>query len=196
MHETDILFTLPDMSHAPDGYPIYSAGHVSYRRGISLHLRWTCLMHETDIPFTLLDMSHTGEGYPLYSAGHVSCTRWISHLLHWACLIQERDILISPLDLSHAGEGYPDISARPVSSKGWISLHLHWTGLILIKDIHQRTCIILRIWISPAESGIPLYTGDMQRPVHRYILQYLTELCAILALREAPLEFEQVLVTY
>src|ERR1700731_3498757 len=107
MHETDILFTLPDMSHAPDGYPIYSAGHVSYRRGISLHLRWTCLMHETDIPFTLLDMSHTGEGYPLYSTGHVSCTRWISHLLHWACLIQERDILISLLDRSYTHQGYP-----------------------------------------------------------------------------------------
>ena len=94
--------------------------------------------------------------------------------------MQERDILISPLDMSHAREGYPNISAGPVSSKGWISLHLHWTGLILIKDIHQRTCIILRIWISPAESGTPLYTGDMQRPVHRYILQYPTELCECL----------------
>ena len=134
-----------------------------------------------DILTSLLDMSHTRDGYPNISAGYVSCRRGISHLLHWACLIQERDIPISPLDLSHAGEGYPDISAGPVSSKGWISLHLCWTGLILIKDIHQRTCItcILRIWISPAESGIPLYTGDMQRPVHRYILQYLTELCVL-----------------
>src|ERR1700731_2276000 len=88
------------------------------------------------------------------------------------------DILTSPLDLSHAGDGYPNISTGHVSCRGWISLHLCWTGLILIKDIHQQTCIILRIWISLVESGTPLYTGDMQRLVHCYILQYPTELCA------------------
>ena len=97
--------------------------------------------------------------------------------------MQERDILISPLDLSHAGDGYPNISTGLVSCRRGISLHLRWTGLILIKDIHQRTCIILRIWISPAESGTPLYTGDMQRPVHCYILQYPTELCALATVR-------------
>src|ERR1700730_11674948 len=70
------------------------------------------------------------------------------------------DILTSPLDRSYS---------------------------ILIKDIHQRTCIILRIWISPADSGIPLYTGDMQHPVHCYILQYLTELCVPLLVLLLPL---------
>ena len=136
-------------------------------------------MQGMDIPISPLDLSHAGEGYPNISAGHVSCTRGISSYLSWTCLKQGMDILISPLDMSHAQEGYPNISAGPVSSKGWISLHLRWTGLILIKDIHQRTCIILRIWISLAESGTPLYMGDMQRPVHCYILQYPTELCEV-----------------
>src|ERR1700730_14351874 len=91
--------------------------------------------------------------------------------------MQERDILISPLDRSHTGDGYPYISTGHVSCRCWISYFLCWTGLILIKDIHQQTCIILRIWISPVESGTLLYTGDMQHPVHCYILQYPTELC-------------------
>src|SRR3984893_5996334 len=179
MQERDILISPLDLSQAGEGYPNISAGHVSCMRGISPYLRWTCLTQGMDILISPLDMSHAREGYPNISAGPVSCRGWISLYLRRTHLMQERDILISPLDLSHAGDGYPHISAGPVSSKGWISLHLRWTGLILIKDIHQRTCIILRIWISLAESGTPLYMGDMQRPVHCYILQYPTELCEV-----------------
>src|ERR1700719_1487240 len=134
-------------------------------------------MQGMDVLISPLDLSNAGEGHPNISAGPVSCRRGISLHLHWTCLMQERDIPISLLDLSHAGDGYPNISTGHVSCRGWISLHLCWTGLILIKDIHQQTCIILRIWISLVESGTPLYTGDMQRLVHCYILQYPTELC-------------------
>src|ERR1700730_13568748 len=135
MQERDILISLLDMSHAGDGYPNISAGHVSCMRGISSYLRWTCLMHERDILISLLDLSHAGDGYPYISAGHVSCTRgislylrwtclmqgWISLYLRWTCLMHERDILISQLDLPIPVSVYPHISAGPVSSKGSIS---------------------------------------------------------------------------
>src|ERR1700731_1219356 len=106
MHERDILISLLDLSHAGDGYPYISAGHVSCTRGISLYLRWTCLMQG-----------------------------WISLYLCWTCLMHERDILISPLDMCHAGEGYPNISAGHVSCRGWISLYLRWTCLMQERDI-------------------------------------------------------------
>src|ERR1700731_1689539 len=135
MQGMDIPISPLDMSHAREGYPYISAGHVSCTRGISSYLRWTCVMHERDILISPLDLSHAGDGYPNISAGHVSCMRgislylrwtclmqgWISLYLRWTCLMHERDILISQLDLSHAGDGYPHISAGPVSSKGWIS---------------------------------------------------------------------------
>src|ERR1700731_45920 len=126
MQEMDILISPLDMSHAAEGYPIYSAGHVSCRRGISLCLWWTCLMQDRDILIAPLDMSYAAEGYPIYSTGHVSYRRGISHLLwwtclmqqrdiRWTCLIQERDIPFAPVDMSQAGDGYPDISAGHVS---------------------------------------------------------------------------------